>query len=839
MYLQRPCTRDKTIKVWNTTTGKCAQTLTGHESSVLALLALPSGGFLSGSADSTVRRWEGEGEAGAPSQVMRGHADTVRGLALMPGVGFLTASHDCTARMWTHGGDCAVVFAGHTALVYAVAALANTGGVVTGSEDNTARVWRASDGACLQTIPHPGCVWSVDAFVDNGGDVATCCADGVARVWTRDSGRADPAAAAAMAAAMTAAEEERARANLADQQSKIKTEPPTALLSPGESDGATKIIKETDGTIMAYAWSAGTASWEKLGEVTGVGGGGGGGGKKQYQGAEYDYVFDVAMEEGQPSLKLPFNDGDDPYVAADLFLENNGLPEAFRGQIVDFIVQNASVGASGPNVDPFTGAGAYVPGGGGGRGGGGFGGDPFTGGGAYVPGGGSNSGRGGYGGGGGGGGGSVDPFTGGGAYVPGGGGAAAQANGGGLKYVPMKTCLFFESAKFDGILKKLAEFGADETAMQECAAAANGVGGDMSSTASAAFVNVLNTWPAEKLFPVLDLARMLALRRGNDVGADVAGAMATAAARAVAGPSASAPNLLTAGRLFCNAFKHPATRDVFLLTASDVLVRYLPLCIVFSTPHNPSRRRVIVPGSAVQSQDQILPAATSKPSSPSRGRIPISSRRFPSTRVHRAVGATVLSGGFSFAVLGGPRTNQPLARLGTYFLLHKIKFHNQPSFFYSKNTYGLMRTRYVFTLSHISLFTSRLIYFLIFSPPQDGLAASASAAAKPPARLALATALLNLSVCATSNASNASGAAAELAVQAISAGSELLLSAPEDDEDSRFRCLLALGTLATASSESKSLAVDLGLGDVAATLAVSNPGKVRDAANDLKTVLSK
>ena len=116
---------DKTVKVWDTTTGKCVQTLTGHESSVLALLALPSGGFLSGSADHTVRRWEGEGEAGAASKVMRGHSDTVRGLALMPGVGFLTASHDCTARMWTHGGDCAVIFAGHTALVYAVHALAN------------------------------------------------------------------------------------------------------------------------------------------------------------------------------------------------------------------------------------------------------------------------------------------------------------------------------------------------------------------------------------------------------------------------------------------------------------------------------------------------------------------------------------------------------------------------------------------------------------------------------------------------------------------------------------------------------------------------------------------
>ena len=110
------------------------------------------------------------------------------------------------------------------------------GGVVTGSEDNTARLWRASDGACLQTIAHPGCVWSVGAFAECG-DVVTCCADGVARVWTQDADKADPAAAAAMTAAMTAAEEERARANLAEQQSKIKTEPPSALQSPGKGGG--------------------------------------------------------------------------------------------------------------------------------------------------------------------------------------------------------------------------------------------------------------------------------------------------------------------------------------------------------------------------------------------------------------------------------------------------------------------------------------------------------------------------------------------------------------------------------------------------------------------------
>ena len=176
--------------------------------------------------------------------------------------------------------------------------------------------------------------------------------------------------------AMTAAAEARARATLAEEQSKIKTEDPSALLQSGHGDGVTKVIREEGGTIAAYAWSAGTASWERVGEVTGVGGGGIGGGKKSFQGAEYDYVFDVDFQDGVPPLKLPFNVGDNPYTAAETFLETNDLPAGYREQVVNFIVQNVgetNVGAGGVSADPFTGAGAYVPGTGATTGGGGGG----------------------------------------------------------------------------------------------------------------------------------------------------------------------------------------------------------------------------------------------------------------------------------------------------------------------------------------------------------------------------------------------------------------------------------------------------------------------------------
>ena len=561
---------DKSIRMWDASSGACVRTIAdAHGSSVLALLALPeSDGFLSGSADKTIKRWDDVRETGAnsapltPSRTITGHADTVRGLALMPGVGFLSASHDCTARLWTLGGETVSVFAGHAALVYSAAcvSLPSHALVITGSEDNTCKLWNPGDGSCLQTLAHPGCVWAVASFPASGGDLVTCCADGVARVWTRDETRKNHAAQRALDDALVAASEAAASAALEEQRKKIKTEPPESLNAPGEADGATKVIAETGGSVAAYAWSAATRSWERLGEVTGVDDTSGG--KKQLDGVSYDFVFDVDIQEGAPVLKLPFNVGDNPYDTAERFLENNGLDPGYREQVVNFIVQNVG-------EDAFAGAGANLSA------------DPFTGAGAYVPGTGVTTGPRGANL-------SADPFTGAGAYVP---SAAAPASGGSAKraafvYVPAKPhqCVVFPTAtsSFDKMLAKTRELGATEEELQafaRAASVADGSGSDADGSAAMdpfstrAFEKALHDWPVESLFPLLDLGKALALRfdaREAELGGSTATAMMAACARA-SRPPATAPNLLTAARLFANAFKCATTRRVFLLDASQIL----------------------------------------------------------------------------------------------------------------------------------------------------------------------------------------------------------------------------------------------------------------------------
>ena len=60
--------------------------------------------------------------------------------------------------------------------------------------------------------------------------------------------------------------------------------------------------------------------WDKIGAV--VGGPGDEDstmavGSKMHQGQQYDFVFDVDIEDGAPPKKLPYNRGDNPYDAAD------------------------------------------------------------------------------------------------------------------------------------------------------------------------------------------------------------------------------------------------------------------------------------------------------------------------------------------------------------------------------------------------------------------------------------------------------------------------------------------------------------------------------------------
>ena len=90
---------DKTIRLWDPTTGTCRATLEGHSHCVSAVAFLPNGKLLaSASYDCTVRLWDPA--SGACRTTLEGHSNCVSAVAFSPNGELLaSASYDYTVRL--------------------------------------------------------------------------------------------------------------------------------------------------------------------------------------------------------------------------------------------------------------------------------------------------------------------------------------------------------------------------------------------------------------------------------------------------------------------------------------------------------------------------------------------------------------------------------------------------------------------------------------------------------------------------------------------------------------------------------------------------------------------
>ncbi|KAF6767555.1 WD40 repeat [Kalmanozyma brasiliensis GHG001] len=354
---------DKTAKVWRN--WECVATFKGHEQSVWAVLAVDQDRVLTASADKTIRLWSISSPT-KPLAVFGGHTDAVRGLTLLEGgESFASCGNDGNIHLYSlHGASSSAgsapiqpvqVLSGHTSFVYSLATIpGGRGELVSSGEDRSVRVWR--DGALVQTITLPAIsVWSVSVLAN--GDIVAGSSDAAARVFTRDASLvADEATLKAYDHSISTQVLNQTQVGDIKKDDLPGVE---ALSQAGSKEGQTKMVKNGD-VVEAHQWSASSQQWVKIGEVVG---GVGSGSKKLYEGKEYDYVFDVDIADGVPPLKLPFNLSENPYAAAQRFLEKNDLPQQYADQVVQFIDKNTSgVSLGAPQyADPYTGASRYQP----------------------------------------------------------------------------------------------------------------------------------------------------------------------------------------------------------------------------------------------------------------------------------------------------------------------------------------------------------------------------------------------------------------------------------------------------------------------------------------------
>ena len=205
-------------------------------------------------------------------------------------------------------------------------------------------------------------MWTVAA--SETGDIVTGASDRIARVFTRSAEKfAD--------AEMVRKFEESVKGSSIPQQqvgdvNKEKLPGPEFLTQKsGTKEGQVAMIREANGSVTAHTWSMAAQQWVNVGTV--VDAVGSSGKKTSHQGKDYDYVFDVDIEDGKPPLKLPYNLSQNPYEAAKRFIEDNELPIGYLDQVANFITTNtqgATIGQSQqpPGADPWGQESRYRPG---------------------------------------------------------------------------------------------------------------------------------------------------------------------------------------------------------------------------------------------------------------------------------------------------------------------------------------------------------------------------------------------------------------------------------------------------------------------------------------------
>ncbi|KAF9445551.1 WD40 repeat-like protein [Macrolepiota fuliginosa MF-IS2] len=211
---------DRTVRIWNLSTGVCTHVLRGHEATVRCLgIARPEVSddgkekqpgrplIVSGSRDGTLRVWtlpkpgeesnrlEGTGpeeSIGSSNEspylrlLLSGHTSAIRALDVK-GRTVVTGSYDTTVRVWDIvTGECKFVFSGHTQKVYAVVLDLDNQCVFSGSMDTTIRQWSLESGECLNVLD--GHTSLVALLSLSPQYLVSGSADGTARVWDRSTG---------------------------------------------------------------------------------------------------------------------------------------------------------------------------------------------------------------------------------------------------------------------------------------------------------------------------------------------------------------------------------------------------------------------------------------------------------------------------------------------------------------------------------------------------------------------------------------------------------------------------------------------------------------------------
>ncbi|ETO29294.1 WD-40 repeat protein [Reticulomyxa filosa] len=181
---------DKTIRIWDVSSGEQLHILEGHSNSSVAAEFSPDGcSVVSCSDDKTIRIWDVA--SGKEILIFEGHLDSIWDVNFSSdGKYIVSCSIDKTIRLWDiNSGKEIRQMTGHYNCMRNIHFSPNCQMIVSSSDDKTIGLWDVATGKRLnQFIGHSDCVASA-RFSPNGQFIVSSSWDRSIRIWDVESGK--------------------------------------------------------------------------------------------------------------------------------------------------------------------------------------------------------------------------------------------------------------------------------------------------------------------------------------------------------------------------------------------------------------------------------------------------------------------------------------------------------------------------------------------------------------------------------------------------------------------------------------------------------------------------
>jgi WD40 repeat protein len=181
---------DNTIKIWDFDTGKEIRTLKGHSSYVNYVVITPDGKKLaSASADNTIKIWNFD--TGKEIRTLKGHSSYVNYVLITPdGRKLVSASADNTIKIWDFDtGKELLTLTGHSGSVNSLTMTPDGKKLVSASADTTIKVWDFDTGKELFTLTGHSSAVKPLALTPDGQKLASASADNIIKIWDFSTGK--------------------------------------------------------------------------------------------------------------------------------------------------------------------------------------------------------------------------------------------------------------------------------------------------------------------------------------------------------------------------------------------------------------------------------------------------------------------------------------------------------------------------------------------------------------------------------------------------------------------------------------------------------------------------